>query len=77
MEKDKHQEEIIGIQNNYKDKVNFQLKENQIEIETLKSSLEHLNAELDKAKFSNQQTSSKEDAWSLNGKLQKHSSCSV
>ena len=46
-DKDKHQEEIIAIQNNYASKVDKQLKEKQNEVEISRIKLEEIQAKLD------------------------------
>ncbi len=81
-DKDKHQEEIIAIQNNYASKVDKQLKEKQNEIEISRIKLEEIQAKLDekqkeldefKSNISNEPTISKissnksDDGWCLNG----------
>ena len=80
-DKDRHQEEIIAIQNNYASKVDKQLKEKQNEVEISRIKLEEIQAkldekqkELDEIKSNNSEpTASKissnksDDGWCLNG----------
>ncbi len=70
-EKDKHQEEIIAIQQSYKDRVNTKLNETQIENESLKTRLNELQSKLaESTLFDVKISSSKsDDGWCINGKL--------
>jgi hypothetical protein len=67
-EKDKHRLEILNIQDNYKEKTNFQLVEKQNEIESLKRQLNDAATE-NETIINNSPPDSKsdEDGWCLNG----------
>jgi predicted nucleic acid-binding Zn-ribbon protein len=79
-DKDKHQAEIVAIQESYKDKLKQQTSEYEEEINALKSKLSQLEAELDQVKVEKENyklmssstvtTSNKsDDGWCLNGDI--------
>ena len=70
-EKDKHQEEIIAIQESYKERVNTKLNETQIENELLKAQLNELQSKLAESTLIDVKISSSksDDGWCINGKL--------
>ena len=70
-EKDKHQEEIIAIQESYKERVNTKLNETQIENELLKAQLNELQSKLAESTLIDVKISSSksDDGWCINGKF--------
>lgn len=69
-DKDKHQEEIIGIQESYKEKLNSQLNDNQMEMELLRGRIAELENKLIESETVavNKISSNKsDDGWCLNG----------